>query len=198
MTPTDTDGRRRRVLATSVAALGGTVLAAFSAVLVNSLRPSRATEEANRKVVDTSRIKPGEFLLLESGNKPIVFFHRTQEQLRALEHYEEPLADPMSRIAQQPDFATNRFRSKVPELLVVEPICTRLGCAVKYAPADDPYMNGADREWHGGFNCPCHAALFDLAGRVYRGMPAPVNLRVPPRNFISKHEVEFGPTVHEL
>ena len=128
---------------------------------------------------------------VEATGRPLMIFRRTQEQLKSLEQSEDSLADPTSQESKQPDFAKNRFRSKTPELLVVQPICTHIGCMVNYSPAGNAYMDSPEQKWRGGFYCPCCGAKFDMAGRVHKGMPARTNLVVPLHSFLSETELEF-------
>lgn len=190
---------RRKLLAASVCALGGVGLGAIGTVLVGSLRPSRtslaATLEGYRQVVNVSDLKPGEFKQIEVLGLPVMLLHRTHEQLMGLEKIEDKIADPTSQVPQQPAFAQNRFRSQYPELLVVRPICTHLGCTANYFAAGDTRMWP---EWSGGFYCACHSAIFDLAGRVHKGMPAPTNMLVPHHKFLTKNEVQFGHPEYSL
>lgn len=185
------DSKRRQLLTASTIAVGGVCAGAIGTVLLGSLRPSRGTKEGYRRVVDFSELKPGEFMQVEPENRPLMIYRRTQEQLRALEQFEDYLADPTSQESKQPEFAKNRYRSNNPEFLVVQPICTHLGCMVNYFPAGNPDMDTPNQKWRGGFFCPCHGAKFDMAGRVFKGMPAPTNLVVPPHSFINKTEIEF-------
>lgn len=109
-----------------------------------------------------------------------------------LERFEEDLADPTSNEYQQPTYAKNRYRSRDPELLVVDLVCTHLGCQVAYIPPGRADFNLGGNPARAGFNCPCHSAAFDLAGRVLNGMPAPVNLRVPKYKLLGSNEVQLG------
>lgn len=195
---------RRKVLAASVCALGGVGVGAMGTVLVRSLQPPpeafARTLQAQRRIVNIAELKPGEFRKVVVGEREIsvMLLRRTESQLRTLERFEDDVADPTSQESQQPNFARNRFRSIDPELLVVDLQCTHLGCEVNYYAADDPVMRHRGESWHGGFYCPCHAATFDLAGRVHKGMPAPINLVVPPHKFLSRAEVLIGRNQDEL
>ena len=198
MTENRSNFTRRKVLAASACALGGVGVGSVGAVLIGSLRPPpeafARTLEAQRRIVNIAELKPGEFRKVVVGEREIsvMLLRRTESQLRTLERFEGDVADPTSQESQQPNFARNRFRSMDPELLVVDLQCTHLGCEVNYYAADDPVMSHRGESWHGGFYCPCHAATFDLAGRVHKGMPAPINLVVPPHKFLSRAEVLIG------
>ena len=189
---------RRKVLAASVCALGGVGVGAVGAVLIGSLRPPPAelarTLAAQRRIVDVSQLKPGEFVKVEVGGSqaPVMILRRSEDQLSALQRFEGNLADPTSKESRQPDFARNRFRSMDPEFLVVNLECTHLGCIVNCYPDGHPYVKHLGEDWRGGFICPCHDAKFDLAGRVYEGMPAPLNMVVPPHKFLSGTEILVG------
>lgn len=167
-------------------------------VLVRSLQPPpeafARSLEAQRRTADVSRLKPGEFLKVTLGESqvPVMFLRRTKAQLEDLERFEAATVDPTSQVLQQPAFAQNRHRSIDPEILVIGLECTHLGCAVDYYPIDDPLISHKGESWRGGFMCPCHNATFDLAGRVHHGMPALVNMVVPPHKFISPTEVLIG------
>ncbi len=193
MSDEESTNARRKVLTFSACALGGVGVGALGTVLLGSLQPSHNTLASGikslRQVVDVSAIKPGEVKQLDVAGLPVLIMRRTQEQLRDLERNEGDILDPTSVEDRQPDFARNRFRSKDPEIFVVQPICTHLQCAVAYAPVNQP---GYDSDWRGGFHCPCHAAKFDLAGRVYKRMPAPTNLLVPDYKMLSSAEVLIG------
>ena len=184
---------RREILTASLCAIGGIGAGVLGAVLLGSLRPTReslaATLERHRQVVDISALAPGEFKQIDTLAGPVLFFRRTQEQLRDLESFEGGIVDSMSVASQQPTFSKNRFRSKEPELLVVQPICTHLPFTLSYFPKGREEL-GAD--WRGGFLCPSCNSKFDLAGRVFKGMPAPTNLRAPVHRVVSKNEILIG------
>ncbi len=191
-------GNRRKVLVMSACAIGGVGVGATGIALFTSMRPTAyaltRTIEAERQIVDVSKLKPGEYSTVNVGSfpAPVMVLRRTEAQLKALTDFVEDIQDPTSREPQQPYFAQNWFRSKVPEVLVVNLKCTYLNaCVVGFYPADSPSM--AHREqWRGGFFCPCCASSFDLAGRVHKGMPAQLNLQVPPYKFITQNEIRIG------
>ncbi len=182
--------RRQWIIATAGAGgiLGMTALIPF----VSSLLPSERALAAGAPVeVDIGRLQAGEMLVVEWRGKPVWILNRTPEMLAALKKAEPMLADPASRVAsQQPEYAANPTRSRVPEMLVVIGICTHLGCSPSNAfTPGDPAL-GAD--WPGGFLCPCHGSTFDFAGRVFKNKPAPTNLEVPPHQYLSDTRLLIG------
>lgn len=176
-------GRRRFLMAATgvVGAAGGVGVAV---PFLSSWQPSERAKAIGAPVsIDISSIELGQMVTVEWRGKPIFIVRRTPE---ALERLTQPallarLADPNSTENQQPAYAANSFRSRGEEFLVLEGVCTHLGCAPQYVPqvVPQPY----DANWLGGFFCPCHGSAFDLSGRVYRGVPAPSNLVVPPHYF---------------
>ena len=185
------DNGRRRFLTAATTAVGG-VGAAFVAVpFVASMLPSERAKAAGAPVeVDISKIEPGQQITVEWRGKPVWIVRRTQEMLDALPTLESILLDPASGVAQQPDYAKNGTRSIKPEYLIVVGVCTHLGCSPKYRPELSPEDLGPD--WKGGYFCPCHGSRFDLAGRVYAGMPAPSNLVIPPHKYLSDGRIMVG------
>lgn len=182
--------RRQWIIATAGAGgiLGMTALIPF----VSSLLPSERALAAGAPVeVDIGRLQAGEMLVVEWRGKPVWILNRTPEMLAALKKAVPMLADPASRVAsQQPEYAANPTRSRVPEMLVVIGICTHLGCSPSNAfTPGDPAL-GAD--WPGGFLCPCHGSTFDFAGRVFKNKPAPTNLEVPPHQYLSDTRLLIG------
>ena len=169
--------RRNLVVATS--AVGAAASLGAAVPFVASMWPSERTRAAGAPVdVDLSRIAPGELNVIEWRGKPVWVLKRTKEMLESLKKIEPRLSDPDSKASDQPKYAENEYRSRSPELLVLVGVCTHLGCSPQEKPAEAKAEMGAD--WPGGFYCPCHGSKFDLAGRVFRGAPAPLNLVVPP------------------
>ena len=183
-------GRRRFLIAatTVVGAVGtGYVLVPFIA----SMQPSERAKAAGAPVeADISKLEPGQMIRVKWRGKPVWIVHRTPEMLEALPTLEDVLRDPKSEEPQQPPYAQNEVRSIKPEYLVLIGICTHLGCSPTYRPEVAPEDLGAD--WKGGFFCPCHGSKFDMAGRVYQGVPAPLNLVVPPHRYLSDSLVLIG------
>lgn len=174
--------KRRRVLIASTAAIGAVGVGAIATPFVRSWYPSAKAEAAGAAVVqDISGVEMGQMITVKYRGKPIYVVKRTEEMLNNLSNVVPQLADPNSDASTQPDYAKNDTRSITPEILVVEGVCTHLGCA----PSFRPEVGAADlggSNWFGGFFCPCHGSLYDLAGRVYSGVPAPLNLPVPEYN----------------
>ena len=183
--------RRRRLLAiTSGLGVIGTAFAVTPFVL--SMFPSARAKAAGAPVeVDIGKLEPGQLLTVEWRGKPVWILKRTPEMLKGLSAVEAKLADPKSEVKdQQPDYAANPTRSIKPDILVVVGICTHLGCSPQSKPAEDKAEMGAD--WAGGFLCPCHGSKFDLAGRVFKGVPPPLNLAVPPYKYLSDTRLVIG------
>ncbi|GJM09444.1 MAG: ubiquinol-cytochrome c reductase iron-sulfur subunit [Lysobacteraceae bacterium] len=183
-------GRRRFLVSTTVVGAGG---AAFAAVpFIKSWQPSARAKAAGAPVeADIGKIEPGQMLKFEWRSKPVWVVYRTPEVLEALPSLNGNLRDPDSLVVeQQPTYAQNEYRSVKPELLVLIGICTHLGCSPKYVPEVQPQP--FDPDWKGGFFCPCHNSRFDMAGRVYTGVPAPANLKVPPYTFLSEQRILIG------
>ncbi|HEX6692023.1 MAG TPA: ubiquinol-cytochrome c reductase iron-sulfur subunit [Burkholderiales bacterium] len=169
--------RRNLVIATS--AVGGAATLGVAIPFAASMLPSERAKAAGAPVeVDLTRIAPGEMAVIEWRGKPVWVIRRTKEMLDSLKTAATRLTDPESKQSTQPDYAKNEMRSQNPEWMVMEGVCTHLGCSPQMKPADAKAEMGAD--WAGGFYCPCHGSKFDLAGRVFRGAPAPTNLVVPP------------------
>ncbi|MCZ7563052.1 MAG: ubiquinol-cytochrome c reductase iron-sulfur subunit [Burkholderiales bacterium] len=181
--------RRNLIIGTCVA--GGAAAAVAAWPFLESWSPSERAKAAGAPVeADVSRLGPGQLMIVEWRGKPVWIIRRTKAMLDDMAKVRDQLLDPESRRPNQPPYAANETRSINPELLVVVGICTHLGCSPtdKFA-AGDPTMPAG---WQGGFLCPCHGSLFDLAGRVYKNMPAPDNLIVPPHRFASGTTVVIG------
>jgi ubiquinol-cytochrome c reductase iron-sulfur subunit len=181
--------RRNIVVATSV--VGGAAGVGAAVPFVASMWPSERARAAGAPVeVDLERIAPGELAVIEWRGKPVWVIKRTKEMLASLKAAEPRLSDPGSKASEQPKYAENEYRSAKPEVMVMEGVCTHLGCSPQLKGADAKGEMGGD--WVGGFYCPCHGSKFDLAGRVFRGAPAPVNLTVPPYTFVSDSKLVIG------
>lgn len=190
---TDSSGfTRRHFLTAATAVTAGAGAAATAVPFVASFRPSARAQALGAPVQrDVSRLEPGAMVRVEWRGRVIFIVRRTEAMLSKLGELAGMLADPNSEnIEQQPEYAANEFRSIRPEYLVVEGVCTHFGCApvarFELGPAD----LGAD--WPGGFFCPCHGSKFDLAGRVFRSVPAPSNLVVPPHRFVNETTILIG------
>lgn len=187
----DHDKRRFLTAATSVV---GAVGAGFVAVpFVASWMPSERAKNAGAPVeVDISKLEEGRMLTVEWQSKPVWIIKRSQKTLDDLPKLDDRLRDPNSENPdQQPAYAQNATRSRKPEILVLVGICTHLGCSPTYRPDIGAEDLGGD-EWLGGFFCPCHSSRFDLAGRVFQGVPAPTNLVVPHYYFVSDDTILIG------
>ena len=166
----------------------GTLAASF----VASMRPSARARAAGAPVeVDISRLREGQMLVVAWRGKPVWIIRRSEQMLDELGTLRQVLADPDSEIAQQPVYAQNKFRSIRPDILVVLGVCTHLGCAPT-KNFERGTASGLSEDWLGGFFCPCHGSKFDLAGRVYKNVPAPTNLEVPPHSFLSDSRILIG------
>ncbi len=185
-----TDKTRRNLLvATSV--IGGAASVGAAVPFAASMWPSERAKAVGAPVeVDVSRLGSGELASFEWRGKPVWVMRRTGDMLAGLKPIEAKLTDPKSEVPQQPEYAKNEYRSVKPELMVVIGVCTHLGCIPQAKGADAKAEMGAD--WTGGFYCPCHGSKFDLAGRVYKGSPAPTNLEVPPYSFVSNDRIVIG------
>lgn len=184
-------GRRRFLTATTVVVGGAGALVA-AVPFIKSWAPSAKARLAGQPVTaDIAELQVGQHMTLEWRGQPILIIHRSPEALAALPTLAGELKDPESGNAdQQPEYARNDVRSIKPEIFVLVGICTHLGCAPLYVPELQPQP--FDANWKGGFFCPCHKSRFDLAGRVFQGVPAPTNLVVPPYRFIDDGTVEIG------
>lgn len=172
---------RRRLLIGATAAVGA-VGAGFVAVpFVKSWSPSAKAKAAGAPVTaDISQLEAGQKVVIEWRGKPVWVVRRTPEMLESLTKVESMLLDPAcENTDQQPEYAKNQWRSIKKEFLVLTGICTHLGCSPLY----EPEKAKVEASWEGGFYCPCHGSKFDLAGRVYKGVPAPKNLEVPPHSY---------------
>jgi len=191
MAEQDPEPRRRRLLLAATSAAGGAAAAAAGVPFVASMMPSERAKAAGAPVeVDIGGLEPGQKVIVEWRGKPVWIVNRTKAMLDAVRADEVRVADPQSARSEQPAYAQNEFRSLKPEYLVLVGICTHLGCS----PVDR-FERGAEpfeADWHGGFYCPCHGSLFDLAGRVYKNKPAPTNLTVPPYKFVSEQKLIIG------
>lgn len=189
----ETDNERRRMLTTVTTGVGLVGAGALAVPFVASMTPSARAKAAGAPVeVDISQLSEGQMLAVEWRGKPVWIIRRTPEMLEDLAQIREKLSDPDSEVeTQQPAYAKNKYRSIKPELMVVLGVCTHLGCAPT-KKFEQGKASGVSDDWVGGFFCPCHGSSFDLAGRVYRNVPAPTNLEVPPHSFLSDDRVLIG------
>lgn len=186
------DKGRRRFLVASTSALGAVGAVGAAVPFVASWNPSAKAKAAGAPAIaDISKLEPGQQMVMEWRGKPIWVVRRSEEALANLEKLTDRLADPMSEVPQQPAYIPNTpARSLKPEIMVMTGICTHLGCSPTYRPEIAPDDLGP--EWVGGYFCPCHGSRFDLSGRVYKGVPAPSNLVVPPHSYTDDTTLVIG------
>ncbi len=184
---------RRRFLIGSTSVVGAAGAVGAAVPFVGSWNPSARALAAGAPItVDISRLAPGELLgpIPAWRGQPIFVLRRDEETLSNLETFTDHLSDPESQKDQQPGYAQNEFRSIRPEVGIYVGLCTHLGCSPKINTEVAPQEY--DPDWKGGFFCPCHGSKFDLAGRVYTGVPAPTNLVVPPHSYETDTVVVIG------
>ncbi|MRI32313.1 ubiquinol-cytochrome c reductase iron-sulfur subunit [Endozoicomonas sp. OPT23] len=185
----NTSRRRFLVAATSVVGAAGAV--GVATPFVKSWNPSAKAKAAGAPVkVNLSKLEPGQQVVVEWRGKPVFVVRRTKEMLDNLPVQDDLLRDPKSEKSEQPSYAANEYRAAKEEYLILVGLCTHLGCSPKYMPEVKPME--FEPKWKGGYHCPCHGSKFDLAGRVYKGVPAPTNLVVPPYTFESDTVVIVG------
>lgn len=183
------DQSRRDFLLSLVKIFAGVGSLGIAWPFVKSLLPSAVTKSASGPVtVDISNLKIGDQLTVIWRGKPVWIIRRQQSAIKNLNRINAKLRDPFSKIPQQPKYATNINRSIRPDLIVLVAACTHLGCAPTYRPE----VGSLEPGWPGGFFCSCHGSKFDLAGRVFKGVPAPTNLEVPPYHFASENQLIIG------
>jgi ubiquinol-cytochrome c reductase iron-sulfur subunit len=183
------DIERRRFLTTATTVIGGIGAAYVAVPFLASLRPSAKAEAAGAPVqIDISKMAEGEQLTVEWRGKPVWIVKRTDQMLAELPKLDKDLRDPFSKVDQQPEYARNEYRAIKPEYFVAVGICTHLGCVPTYRPQP----GSVDATWPGGFFCPCHGSKFDMAGRVYKGVPAPTNLEIPPYQYLEETVILVG------
>jgi ubiquinol-cytochrome c reductase iron-sulfur subunit len=181
----------RRNLIVATTAVAGAAGAGVAIPFVWSFWPSERAKAAGAPVeADISNLAPGELQVVEWRGKPVWIMRRTKEMLEAVKKSDDKVTDPRSEVPLQPEYAKNEYRSITPEILVLVGICSHLGCSPQQKSSETKGEMGAD--WAGGFLCPCHGSKFDLAGRVYKGAPAPVNLDVPPHAYLSDTKLLIG------
>jgi ubiquinol-cytochrome c reductase iron-sulfur subunit len=190
VTETDViDQKRRCFLRRATTAVGGLGLAAAAVPFVSYWLPSADTEAAAEPMkIDISKLKPREQLTVPWRSMPIWIIRRDPEMLGTLEKLTGTLRDPLSENDQQPNYCKNVHRSIKPEFFIAIGICTHLGCVPTYRPD----VGSVDPAWLGGYYCPCHGSKYDLAGRVFKDVPAPLNLKIPRHMYLSDTEVMIG------
>jgi ubiquinol-cytochrome c reductase iron-sulfur subunit len=187
----EVDQGRRRLLTAATTLTGGIGVAFVATPFLASWKPSARAKAMGAPIeIDVSKLEPGSMLKVEWRGKPVWVVRRTPAMLKQLEAATPFLADPSSDGSVQPAYAKNEARALKPEYLVVLGVCTHLGCSPlpKFEAADVT----VSADWPGGFYCPCHGSKFDLSGRVFKGVPAPANLAVPPYSFVSDGRILVG------
>ncbi|MHA2938484.1 ubiquinol-cytochrome c reductase iron-sulfur subunit [Vibrio sp. RC27] len=181
---------RRRFLTASTAVVGGLGAVAVAVPFIKSWNPSAKAKAAGAPVeVDISKVEEGQLLRVEWRGKPVWIVRRPKSILDGLATHDSQLRDPSSEQEQQPEYAQNEYRSIKPEYFVAVGICTHLGCSPTYLPSS---FNEQVEGVPSGFFCPCHGSKFDMAGRVFAGVPAPLNLVVPKYMFLSDARIVIG------
>ena len=185
------DLNRRRFLVTATSVTGAIGVTSLGVPFVSSMLPSEKAKAAGASVeVDVSNVKQGKVLTTEWRGQPVWILNRSDKMLKSLKTSPKKLADPNLEVSsQQPKYCQNKTRSIKPNMLVIVGICTHLGCSPspRLLPKGDMGEN-----WEGGFFCPCHGSKFDLAGRVFKGSPAPTNLVVPPHKYLNDNIIIIG------
>ncbi|HEU4709625.1 MAG TPA: ubiquinol-cytochrome c reductase iron-sulfur subunit [Methylophilaceae bacterium] len=190
MAKQEVDQSKRRFLIAATTVAGGVGVAAVAVPFLGSMMPSERAKAAGAPVeVDISKIEPGAMITVEWRGRPVWIINRTEEMLATLPKVEDKLSDPKLEVPQQPAYCQNATRSIKPNLMVLVGICTHLGCSPSPKLQPDGDMGA---EWKGGFFCPCHGSKFDLAGRVFNGSPAPINLVVPQHKYLSDSLLLIG------
>ena len=185
------NNKKRRFLLGATSVVGGIGVAAAAVPFAMSFWPSERAKAAGAPVdVDIGKLELGQKINVEWRGKVVWVIHRTKEMLASLPKLDEKVADPKSDVDHQPPYAKNEARSIKPEIFVAIGICTHLGCSPTFRPEVAPMDLGPD--WLGGVFCPCHQSKFDLAGRVYKSVPAPTNLFIPPHKFLSDTRIVIG------
>ena len=185
------DTGRRRFLTGAVTVVGGAGTACAAWPFASAWQPSERARAIGAPVeADISKLEPGQQMTIKWRGQPVWIVRRTEAALASIGALDEVVRDPASDEEQQPEYAKNEYRSRKPEYLVLIGLCTHLGCSPSYVKATDPHALGS--EWRGGFYCPCHGSKFDYAGRVYQGVPAPLNLKVPPHMYLTDTQVIVG------
>ncbi|WP_058554256.1 ubiquinol-cytochrome c reductase iron-sulfur subunit [Thiohalocapsa sp. ML1] len=186
------DPKRRRVLIAATSALGAVGVGFVAVPFISSMNPSAKARAAGAPVMaDVSKLEPGALLRVKYRGQPIWVVNRTDEMLAALPTMDPKLVDPASEVPQQPEYCQNPTRSiNQSKYFVAIGICTHLGCAPTYRPEFAPDDLGKD--WKGGWFCPCHGSKFDLAGRVFKGVPAPTNLVIPKHKYVNENTILVG------
>ncbi|MGB3622617.1 ubiquinol-cytochrome c reductase iron-sulfur subunit [Ketobacter sp. MCCC 1A13808] len=184
---------RRRFLIGATSAVGAVGAVGAAVPFVRSWQPSAKAKTAGAPVVaDISKLEVGQRMTVEWRGKPVWILRRSPEVMEGLETHKDNLRDPESAESKQPEYVAgvSRARQDHENIIVLVGLCTHLGCAPLYRPEVAPEDLGPD--WYGGFFCPCHGSKFDLSGRVFKSVPAPLNLEVPPYYYMSESLIKIG------
>jgi ubiquinol-cytochrome c reductase iron-sulfur subunit len=186
------DVNRRRFLTGTTVIIGGIGASLASVPFIASFQPSAKAKAIGAPVeVDIAKLEPGQRITAKWRGQPVWIVRRTPAMIETLKNFDNSLLrDPASEDSEQPRYAMNAWRSKKEEYLIMVGLCTHLGCSPSYVP--DPGGETLGESWVGGFFCPCHGSKFDLAGRVFSGVPAPKNMTVPPYRFESDTRIVIG------
>ena len=188
--PSQIDIDKRSFLITATACTGAIGAAAVAVPFIGSMLPSERAKAAGAPVeVDVSKIKPGELVVAEWRGQPVWILNRTDAMTADLAKHNNQLSDPECEVVQQPSYCKNASRAIKPNMAVIVGICTHLGCSPSAKLEAKGDMGDS---WTGGFFCPCHGSKFDLAGRVFKGSPAPTNLIVPPYKYLADNTILIG------
>ncbi|MGA9574464.1 MAG: ubiquinol-cytochrome c reductase iron-sulfur subunit [Lysobacterales bacterium] len=191
MSSDDVNKGRRRFLVATTSVVGGVGVGIAAVPFIKSWMPSaRARAMGSPVEVNLAKVQEGQLVKLQWRGQTIGVLHRTQAMLDGLSKVDDRLVDPESKNAEQPPYIHGEPRALRPEFLVVNMHCTHLGCIPQMIPQVGP--EPFDENWNGGFYCPCHKSRFDLSGRVFKGVPAPTNLRIPPYSFLDNNTLIIG------
>lgn len=183
---------KRRFLVAATGTCGGLACAGAAVPFVSSMLPSARAKAAGAPVeVDIGKLEPGQYLRTAWRGQPVIVLKRTKEMLATLPKMDPRVSDPESEKSEQPSYCKNEHRSIKPEIFVWVDICTHLGCSpeVKQDKGSD---QGMPADWPGGLLCPCHGSHYDLAARVWKDQPAPLNMAIPPYRFVSDTVIRVG------
>ena len=190
------DKSKRQFLTSALTVVGAVGSGYLAVPFLAQMQPSVKTMAAGAPVeVDISKMEVGQLLRVAWRGQPVWVLNRTPEVIETLKTLDAELRDPLSNDSEQPASSKNQARSLKPEIFVAVGLCTHLGCSPTFRPEVAPIDLG--EKWKGGFFCPCHGSWFDLAGRVYRGVPAPTNLEIPPYRYASETRIIIGEAAEE-
>jgi ubiquinol-cytochrome c reductase iron-sulfur subunit len=190
------DKSKRQFLTSALTVVGAVGTGYLAVPFLAQMQPSVKAMAAGAPVeIDISKMEPGQLIRAEWRGKPVWVLNRTPEVLETLKTLDNQLRDPLSEESIQPASSKNPVRSIKPEIFLAVGLCTHLGCSPTFRPEIAPHDLGD--KWKGGFFCPCHGSWFDLAGRVYRGVPAPTNLEIPPYRYITDTLIIVGESAEE-